>query len=458
MRVDDLRRQLKDLADTVPPPRENPLVGVHRRAGRRGRQVRFVTGAVLVATLASAAVVWDSTRTDGRRVMTGPPAAQNGRPSGSPADLQASQWSELPTAPIVTRHGVSATWTGSEYLVWGGSSGPNGATLHGDGAAYDPANRRWRPVSASPLGPRVQHSSVWTGDEWLIWGGYDSASTNRLHVSASGAAYDPTKDRWRMLPPSPLAPRAGTAAVWTGKEAIFIGGYPAVRSAEVRSLADAAAFDPAKDRWRALPPIPTNPAHALESFVPVWADGQVLVWASFTRIPGSADGSDQAGYDVFSYDPTHDRWRQVPFTGRPETGVGAAYWTGSAVLLPASPAPRPTESRGPSPSGLRGHLYDPTTNRYTAVAHGPVDDTYGPTVLAGDLLVRLSTSQDGAVMPGGGAVWDPRTDEWTALARAPRLLGDTPAVWTGSELLLWGGVYVDTQGPSPGGTGLRLGP
>ena len=43
---------------------------------------------------------------------------------------------------------------------------------------------------------------------------------------------------------------------------------------------------------------------------------------------------------------------------------------------------------------------------------------------------------------GSAAVWDPSTDQWTELPRAPRAGDEEPAaVWTGHELLVWGELY-----------------
>jgi hypothetical protein len=81
-------------------------------------------------------------------------------------------------------------------------------------AAYDPSRNRWRimpPTIGSPIG----HKAVWTGREVLIWGG-----------RTQGQLLDPTADAWQRLPkPRPrLAGRIEHTAVWTGREVIVWGG------------------------------------------------------------------------------------------------------------------------------------------------------------------------------------------------------------------------------------------
>jgi hypothetical protein len=56
------------------------------------------------------------------------------------------------------------------------------------------------------------------------------------------------------------------------------------------------------------------------------------------------------------------------------------------------------------------------------------------------------TTRDGP--PGTGGVYDPVLDSWTSTStvNAPSRTTDYTAVWTGSEMLVWGGSYNDTGG------------
>ena len=112
------------------------------------------------------------------------------------------------------RIGHTAIWTGSEMIVWGGTS--DGTTALNDGARYDPATDTWRPMQGAPIS-RTGHDAVWTGTEMIVWGG-DNADN-------SGAAYNPAHDTWRLLTVTNApSPRSGQTAVWTGGEMIVWGG------------------------------------------------------------------------------------------------------------------------------------------------------------------------------------------------------------------------------------------
>jgi N-acetylneuraminic acid mutarotase len=105
----------------------------------------------------------------------------------------------------------------------------------GDGGSRPSAGAGWRQLAASPLSPRIGHSAVWTGSELLIWGGRTTGGSPK----GDGAAYDPAGDRWRRLPPAPLAGRFGHAAVWTGTELLVWGGVrPAGAGRSEVALAD----------------------------------------------------------------------------------------------------------------------------------------------------------------------------------------------------------------------------
>jgi N-acetylneuraminic acid mutarotase len=102
--------------------------------------------------------------------------------------------------------------------VWGGHR--FGSPLN-DGAAYDPLTDRWTPISAAGAPSARSHpAGVWTGSEWVLFGGLNAAA-----AVAGGSAYAPATDTWRSLdnPGSPVT-RSGVASVWTGSEMILFGG------------------------------------------------------------------------------------------------------------------------------------------------------------------------------------------------------------------------------------------
>jgi len=112
-------------------------------------------------------------------------------------------------------------------ILWGGSDDHESEGTKGcvtsfiaDGAAYDPAKDSWSVLSASPLSARGWHSAVWTGIEMIVWGGATGLGCDYGYLS-DGAAYDPATDSWRPIPSSPLSGRVEASTVWTGNEMII---------------------------------------------------------------------------------------------------------------------------------------------------------------------------------------------------------------------------------------------
>ena len=93
--------------------------------------------------------------------------------TGASFDPVANTWTALPTtgAPNA-RFGHVAVWTGVEMLVFGGQTGPSTTSAVATGAAFNPATGQWRPLTSggSPVA-RTQAAGVWTGSELLVFGG-----------------------------------------------------------------------------------------------------------------------------------------------------------------------------------------------------------------------------------------------------------------------------------------------
>src|SRR5262245_52263559 len=85
----------------------------------------------------------------------------------------------MTNAPV----GGVAVWTGSEMIVWSGSTNY--------GARYDPNTDSWTPISTdnAPSWPLVQ--AVWTGSEMIVWA---TGSTGDPDYRGTGARYNLATD------------------------------------------------------------------------------------------------------------------------------------------------------------------------------------------------------------------------------------------------------------------------
>jgi hypothetical protein len=280
-------------------------------------------------------------------------------------------WRVLPDAPVQITEPISV-WTGTDMIVWGEPVDETGQP-DAEGAVYNPATDSWRPIADAPLSARTGTTTapVWTGTEMLVWSGSDRSGT----VHADGAAYDPASDRWRTVPPAPIAPRAGYAAVWTGTEALYWGGLAGEPVPDDHTgYVDGAAYSPSTDTWQVLPPSPLTG----RSTHGIWTGQEMLVLAGYSLTPGS--NMVLARGDSAAYSPSTDSWRRLA-DGPGHPGY-SGVWTGQHALLFAKAA---------------GTSYDPATDRWTDLPVGPHIQRPGSSPPAWTGAEAVMLSYDGAI-------------------------------------------------------------
>jgi hypothetical protein len=271
----------------------------------------------------------------------------------------ASRRSSL-TAPsrLWWRFGHTAVAAGDGVIVWGGCRGPSGRGSGATAAIYDSKRDRWTRPDPGPLRNRRFHTAVWTGEEMIVWGGWDGC-TRRSRLRADGAAYDPRTDSWRMIAPSPLAPRQYHVAVWTGEEMIVWGGSKALPRERERLLVDGAAYDPQRDEWRRLAAtrlFGRTGAILAAGYEPdldaEWTGEAMTIWSR----------SGGAGYD-----PESDRWARIPSPPREIRNVagGTTAWSGEELIVWGG-------AGGTGADVEQGAAYDPGTGRWRALPDAPI--------------------------------------------------------------------------------------
>jgi N-acetylneuraminic acid mutarotase len=439
-----------------------------------GRSAADSSGVVALSRSAPASSLAASSVSPPASASTAPPSSSAptlDASAGTTAALAKDHWSTLPPAPIAVRTSAASAWTGRQLLIWGGAYGPQGDQLAGDGAAYDPTTKRWAKLPAAPISARTQMASVWTGSELFVWGGDASDG-----ISNDGALYNPTTTTWRKLPASPLSGRVDPQAVWVDGEVIVISGDPPAQSSTPQVYTDLAAFSPTTNRWTKLAPMPLNANQLVLVVVAVATNDRLYAWEEWqhTTDDGGGASSTYSGLDLYVFDPTRNTWTPDVAASRPTDGraddnspggVDSALWTGTNILVPPATSNWCGDCPGPAILGGRGDLLNPSTNTWTKIPAGPIDDfDPGVFVWTGSTVIDFNTSSetngpDGSTFPGQAAAWDPVSGTWTRLPAAPLYGGDVN-VWDGDELLEWGMLDVPTSNESVPSdtTGVQFGP
>lgn len=422
---DDLARGLDGIAAWVTPTAAPPLPGprpvVDIRRSRTHQRTWWAAAAALIAVLAAAVTVV--------RTPTTPPIA-----SGS--------WSPMAPAPITARALAASVWTGAEVVVIGGQAG-DGRYLR-DAAAYNPTTNAWRRLPDAPHDVQPGAMALWTGREVVV---ITTKITEMAGPGREGAystrysppmALDPASGGWRRFPA--FDDGAYAAAVVGGRFVKF-------DTTDDRPFA-AVLHD---DRWET---IAVFEAPRLDShFVREWEAvvmGDQVAFISREWVADKVGAEDPIGFlvdpathaarPIFQPAGTEDSDNELVRGNVGATEGGALLFLGQAIA-----------------DGDMHHaaaVYDATTGQWRPGAplrRFPV---------AGEMLATVSlTAVDDNVVALGGidspsiiddrsedglhVVYDVLDDRWHRLP-APHIdlvrLGHV-AVWTGVELVVWGGLY-----------------
>ena len=363
------------------------------------------------------------------------------------------------TGAPASRSEHTAVWTGGEMVVWGGQ---NAGSFLGDGARYDPMIDGWTPVSSTgaPNG-RWQHAATWTGSEMVVWGGRP--------YWVQGGLYNPASDSWR--PTSTVGapePRRRHTAVWTGTDMIVWGGETKLAGEEDTG----GIFDPVANTW-----LPTSDGKSgppgRDWAAEVWTGVEMIVWGGLGTtwydtggrylpavdawLPTSTNGAPSPRYLALSvwtgtemivwgglvltggwgtsggfYDPATDSWRTTSLVGAPASQGAVMVWTGGEAIVWGG-------FSGGSAVNTGARL-DPVLNVWT-----PTSTTGAPSPRGGVAAAWTGTHMivaqgvDSTTLFTDGALYEPSSDAWSPIAAAPNGRLTEYVVWTGSEMISWGG-------------------
>ena len=168
----------------------------------------------------------------------------------------------------------------------------------------------------------------------------------------------------------------------------------------------------------------------------VWTGREMLIWGGSFYGPPSTVLNTGGGYD-----PESDSWRSISTNGAPSPrSAHNAVWTGREMIVwggwvgfGANP---PTD----------GARYDPVTDAWTPITtnRAPVARSYAPAIWTGkEMIVWGGHTLDSSSFSvfGDGARYDPVEDKWRSVSNvgAPSARTLHTAVWTGREMIVWGG-------------------
>jgi hypothetical protein len=352
-----------------------------------------------------------------------------------------------------------------------------------------PLAGRWSSLARGPLNVDDARTSVWTGTEMLVVGRHstrakDGAVLSRLDVAA---AYDPVSNAWRRLPWPPGSNSfMNYSSVWTGKEMIVWGqgirdafnpvtnqwrrlpdskllavhdgfGLVAWTGRELigwgggccgDAFSDGVAYSPAANAWRRIAP---SPLAGSQHPIGAWTGRELVVFVGALDPNGKPWPSRLAR--AAAYNPATNTWRRIAPLPAARDGANVV-WDGSEVLVVGGTAPA-RAGHAPTPATV-GFAYSPVSNRWRRLPPMESGRVGAAALWSGKQLLIWGGSQTAGggppTIPPHGLAYDPKANRWSQLPQAPlpgRL--DPTGVWTGSALIVWGGQKPAT----PAGSGTK---
>lgn len=351
--------------------------------------------------------------------------------AGTANILARGHWSILPRSPLGTRFGATVLWDGHELLQLGGSaSGRLGAAPRDSSAAYDPATGRWRRLARSPAALLADNAAwTWTGHQVFIFGG---PTPPHKAATGRGGLYDPAANQWTVTSKAPVGPFNAATAVWTGTRVILAG------MTRTNPTLQVASYEPATNTWASLRP-PISSHHPPMAMAMVATNDGVLLWSLWGRTEQTSPHTyiSSSGVDVFRLSRS-GAWTNVTSSWPQSQTVDQPIFTGKEILLAPGQIWCGACSH-PAPFDQHGYIVNPVTLHRTEIPHGPLDDLGPQIVWTGQAEISLNhageiTGPHISLLPGDIAIWNPHTRRWARGPRAPKRLGDTPAVWNGNHL------------------------
>lgn len=295
----------------------------------------------------------------------------------------------------------------------------------GTGARYDPATDTWQSISsAGAPSARSEHSAIWTGSEMIVWGGFENSTFTRVNT---GGRYRPATNSWQ--PTSTVnapSPRGNASVIWTGTEMIVWGGVDNLTSAPLNG---GASYNPLTDTWR---PITTTGAPSgREGHTAVWTGTAMVIWGGIDELITWTNTGGR-------YNPATDSWQATSISNAPlGRNNHSAVWTETQMVIWGG-----TSGAVGNPPLNTGGRYNPATDSWQATTTvGTPSARTGHTAIwtGSEMFVWGGVDTSGPPVNTGGR-YNPSTNKWSQLetSGAPIARIGHTSIWTGTLMVVWG--------------------
>ncbi len=247
-----------------------------------------------------------------------------------------------------------------------------------------------------------------------------------------------------------LAERLVSERTTHGVEAFVPNAYPLRKSAGVLGTSTpttqyklpeiSVGTDCTDDTWAASTTV--NAPDVRANHTAVWTGSEMIIWGGFNSSPPYRLNTGSR------YSPATDSWTMTSLVNAPvPRTLHTAIWTGNEMIVWAG------EGNGNPREVNTGGRYNPITDSWkaTSTANAPVAREQHTAVWTGSEMIVWGGRDDTAWFNSGGR-YNPNTESWTATStiNAPEARWYHTTEWTGSEMIVWAGtnqtIYLNTGG------------
>lgn len=224
-------------------------------------------------------------------------------------------WQPLADLPAARHHPGLATAAGRLYALGGyAAAGQGDWLLQRHAWAYDAAADAWQPAPDAPEAHGEAVTLALDNAIHIIGGRMpqrdDASAWQHYTDSDRHLLFDATSATWQRLAPAPTA-RNSAAGAAIGGRLYVVGG----RTMSGGNVADLDVYEPAEDRWRKAAPLP----QAQGGLAAAALGGRLIAMG------GEFFGREGTGVygEAWAYEPARDRWDALPPLPTPRHGLGA---------------------------------------------------------------------------------------------------------------------------------------
>lgn len=227
--------------------------------------------------------------------------------------------------------------------------------------------------------------------------------------------------------------RSGHVAVWTGSEMIVAGGFAWNSDFGIFQYTDQSGrYNPATGTWALASGAPAGLNQKA-----VWTGSRMLVWGGYESGTAVTRGA--------TFDPGANAWTPIATTSQPTARFDhTAVWTGGEMIVWGGR------------NNFSNQIVFGNGARYNAASDTwlPISTTGAPSARFGhtavwsgsEMIVWGGVGATGVVLRDG-ARYNPSTDSWVPIAAtgAPGERLGHVAMWTGTEMIVWGDMFGSTN-------------